>query len=888
MMTSNNGASELDKIVYISNELCRLKLTPKEFIAGFLTKEHPQLVYRRRTWATKFGWTSTVNLVQSIRNLFLMTQEGSDQWAEYIEGEAIRISRSQSPPIGYYPCGSFQSAVSVTPGFFTDLAMDQRKDRLTNNDTPFLYNILVGTLARAGAEVFTPEELDADHPQDPCPSPTTSPDDTSDTHLSSDECDELAYKGSVFSTATPGKQDRQARSAQTAAVICSMMAFARNRRQNGLQLANSICFVACGVSETINEYLHYIGLTSSRKTALVALQSLSRAAANNIVNSMSVMNRLAPSLCIDNLDMEQRVHLASVGTQNRMFHGTWGYIHVHSKSLLDSLDPDKLTLAEYHMSLRPLADWVIDPNLFLPTDSTNDYADVWKSQIATVMLKYVATPTDRKAMISTDPPTVEQVSWEVPDIHMLRLMDESDNSAEGIGQVMEALQRQSGLEPEEFFGRLQLINGDLGTAQLFNAIRSLRNPSEHCEHHLNNVTFSLGASHTLWNISQAILTKHFGNSSKMDDLGVWQYLDSLGIPPEKVIQKKDFSKMITALTHVHEATIQHCLRVVMDIHDKPISEVLPELPSERWNSIVEQCYVQYCSPQARQAASTRVCQKLSTLLIRLQDFSTVVEANRSMKAGDVGRLINIWKMWSIMTQSLPGLTHYSAYLPRLVLMLTKILPNDLAKLMRHDLLVSPSGRPNHFVAKDFLLENHNYWLKFFYVRAGIGTQIDRLRRLFSSNIPLLRTMFRSLRRDSGGRYVQQTHKHILNLRSLERFTQMAQDNDILDDLPLKSPLSIPIMPDTYLDGIQCLKKEIRGKPSELGRFLLHLPLFLDQDNIEISDDEEDMIIDGIRADTPTPNGYSSPEESDEDEDQANEDDEQVNDDSQSEDEEMSM
>jgi hypothetical protein len=57
--------------------------------------------------------------------------------------------------------------------------------------------------------------------------------------------------------------------------------------------------------------------------------------------------------------------------------------------------------------------------------------------------------------------------------------------------------------------------------------------------------------------------------------------------------------------------------------------------------------------------------------------------------------------------------------------------------MRHNLLVSPSGRPNHFVAKDFLLENHNYWLKFFYTQAGIGTQIERLKKLFSSNIPLV-------------------------------------------------------------------------------------------------------------------------------------------------------
>jgi hypothetical protein len=102
----------------------------------------------------------------------------------------------------------------------------------------------------------------------------------------------------------------------------------------------------------------------------------------------------------------------------------------------------------------------------------------------------------------------------------------------------------------------------------------------------------------------------------------------------------------------------------------------------------------------------------------MQDFSTVVEANRAMKAGDVGRLINIWKMWSVMTQSLPGLTHYSAYLPRLVLFLTQILPPDLAKLIRHTLLVSPSGRPNHFVAKDFFLETYNYLLKFFYCWGG--------------------------------------------------------------------------------------------------------------------------------------------------------------------------
>jgi hypothetical protein len=46
----------------------------------------------------------------------------------------------------------------------------------------------------------------------------------------------------------------------------------------------------------------------------------------------------------------------------------------------------------------------------------------------------------------------------------------------------------------------------------------------------------------------------------MDDLGVWRSLDALGIPPEKVIQKKDFTKMLQAMEQAHEATLHHCLR----------------------------------------------------------------------------------------------------------------------------------------------------------------------------------------------------------------------------------------------------------------------------------------------------------------------------------------
>jgi hypothetical protein len=171
--------------------------------------------------------------------------------------------------------------------------------------------------------------------------------------------------------------------------------------------------------------------------------------------------------------------------------------------------------------------------------------------------------------------------------------------------------------------------------------------------------------------------------------------------------------------------------------DKPNHQDV-RIPTERWNSIVDQCYDRFFSPQARSAAATEgTCPKLRNTMLRMHDFSTVVEAKRSMKAGDVGRLMLIWKKWSLMAQALKGITNYSTYLPRMVLMLTVVLPPALSKYMRHNLLMSPSGRPEHFVAKDYWLEIQNYWIKFLFNNNGTGTQIEQLRNVFSVNIFLV-------------------------------------------------------------------------------------------------------------------------------------------------------
>jgi len=177
----------------------------------------------------------------------------------------------------------------------------------------------------------------------------------------------------------------------------------------------------------------------------------------------------------------------------------------------------------------------------------------------------------------------------------------------------------------------------------------------------------------------------------------------------------------------------------MGTENEPVGDLdcIPTIPTHEWNQIVKNCYSKFLSPTARRSVSKEKSPKLFAYLARLHDFSTVVEANRATKAGDIGRLISMWKVWSIMSQSLTKLVNYRSYLPRLVLLLNHILTPSMSKLIRHSILISPSGRPNHFVPKDFFLETQNYWLKFFYNQSGIGTKVERLQEMFSLNMTLV-------------------------------------------------------------------------------------------------------------------------------------------------------
>ncbi|KNZ44641.1 uncharacterized protein VP01_896g4 [Puccinia sorghi] len=103
---------------------------------------------------------------------------------------------------------------------------------------------------------------------------------------------------------------------------------------------------------------------------------------------------------------------------------------------------------------------------------------MWISHIACVMFQYVAKPDQPAKSISPYPPYIDLISHTCLYIRMLKLMEASDNSAEGIGQVINSIAQQADLSTEEFYSHLILMDRDLATVCHFNSLCSLCSPNK--------------------------------------------------------------------------------------------------------------------------------------------------------------------------------------------------------------------------------------------------------------------------------------------------------------------------------------------------------------------------------------------------------------------------
>ncbi|KAA1071813.1 hypothetical protein PGT21_020050 [Puccinia graminis f. sp. tritici] len=469
--------SEAFKITTILDFMASMDHNPKSFIISFLQIKNDQAAIQRRYWRTPRGWEGTLSVIDALCDFICTDEVGKAFWEEKILSEATRIVVDQKPASGTYPKGGYFNTKNISQFFFYIDERERQEEELVQLDTPFLFNLLYNKMTRNRKKC---QAINEEEDNDP----------NSFRQLETQD-QQANISGEIFeeTLVAPTSLDHEIRAKKTAAAVCSMVSFVLNQRINGMQLANSVTFLASGVSDRVNHYLNYVGLSSSRRTAHRALEVLGEEAVKRIRQKFSKSQALIipPFLCIDNLDFEQRVHAKSLGHNSKMFHGTWGYVHHVNPTLVASVPPGDLTLESYKEYMKNVSTIDVTPKMFIASGAEDKHwTTVLKCQIAKVILQYIATPSDKDVPIISRPPKVEQISHDRPDITMLKLMIASDNSAQGVEDVCTGIIQQTDLDETEFYSRLLMLDGDLGTCVNVKCLQNQRFPSSHTENSLDN------------------------------------------------------------------------------------------------------------------------------------------------------------------------------------------------------------------------------------------------------------------------------------------------------------------------------------------------------------------------------------------------------------------
>ncbi|KAK4703081.1 hypothetical protein P7C70_g3138, partial [Phenoliferia sp. Uapishka_3] len=612
--------------------------------------------------------------------------------------------------------------------------------------------------------------------------------------------------------------------------IIGQIKYAFNQYDRGPALENGMMLMACGITERAQEYLQDCALSVSRKTVDATCLGLAKAQDAKLKTRAGDGDPFA--LTLDNLDLIDPRGEEQKEQTKKDHHSSFGYVHFYPKS--DAPAFDMKTFREHREAAHSTP---VQASIFSVTpEAGHSFRAGAKASMYRGLAKLCPWVGVRPNDARCSPPPVEQLPTDIPDLHVLHLMDESDNSAESFGQMLDASAEQLGISREDWALILRIIEYDAGSAALMEALRKERFPSTHGADGLESVMGVIGGSHLEWVIGGAILRRYYGEPG--DGQGytgtLWKLSMALGRSGFNTTKIKDFNKMELLLRDVASVSLLDCLLKVLKV--EKVDQIPTDMSRIDLETAVEEVLVTFLSAKALKNAKANAeeAPAFYESLLRLRDLVDYEEGVRAKEDGDIGRCIHFWERMTPLLLGANGVRHYRTHLLHLLLELKHDSPPLLRDLLRRGMLISPSGRAHKFCYKDFYLETLNYWLAYFFGGKGAGLKYERCRDLISANILLFRDLMYKMKRVTGRAVVMRNHTSVMKRSTLDAIMlELSQTNvhvscDSSADWERK------------VDDVRTLgaKKILSFKPQQLARLRYGPGGFVDMVQEEEGDDED--------------------------------------------------
>ncbi|EGG01482.1 uncharacterized protein MELLADRAFT_110975 [Melampsora larici-populina 98AG31] len=519
---------------YINN----LGMSPKEFMVTFLSSTEEEMVSRRRLSKVGLGGRQTRSIFKNLGRLTTPSNAGRDLWYKLILEEASQIVIEQEVTRGEFPAGGYVSSSAITPDFFS-VAAEQRRNELVRSGMHFLHTLIHRKIAHSLPKKSTnPKEDDVDMwPSQPSPTAALSEErSTGESRIDGamDEATVMSMENLVYVKTTPRSQAVH-RLEKVPTAVCAMIAVTCNRHSNAIPVANGLMAVAGGVSCRVHEWLHALGLMSSRSVILLAIDHFRILQEKRMIDLFKINHKLMPFL--------------------------------FQPALLAECSKEEVGLPVFLEAMAAADRAPVHIDLFAPAPAESKHWQlVIKSQLAKALIDYIdhipgAPDATHLPPLSLKPPSIDQIPMHTPNIHFLRMMDAPDSSADGVSRVIEQILGQIGMDAEAYAEHLLVAGGDVGSNQLVESLRMKRFPPIESVKGYESILSIFGGAHTTWNFAKALWTLHWGHSDKSEDTGVWRTAFALGLEYKKPAGSQDFNTIMRSIHIVHNANLVFVLRM---------------------------------------------------------------------------------------------------------------------------------------------------------------------------------------------------------------------------------------------------------------------------------------------------------------------------------------
>ncbi|KAJ7772145.1 hypothetical protein DFH07DRAFT_866360 [Mycena maculata] len=487
--------------------------------------------------------------------------------------------------------------------------------------------------------------------------------------------------------------------------VCAMLSMLRSQKANDYQVVIGLFLLASGSAKREMEVLAHAGLSISYSAIQEHVHTLSKEA---LARLQAVVKEKMIFIVWDNLNIAFRVESQRLNSANHFDNGTTGTAipvwnpFTNGDTALGTLPLD---MKPPRTTTDPVVDWGCEDILPTPTNAQElSHCCLW--QLKRLAIENIANLAHLKAAFE-ECPEVEPIAVHLTEQLPVPAMHEDESSINGTIRVYVTILKNLGITNADLRAHGLLFNdGDLLTDSLIDKIDSARRNSEGEIEGMKASVQRFGLFHAKMAGCRLVVNKHWGQpNSKWPGSLWWEHTQllkrkpmSAGWKAKKATPWKPSHELlqISLAAHVKDAFRIHCGQPDLDAWAASATMADVDAVAQR----VHRELFSTAALDALCAHSPELCDITHENVILLnRDALFYIEFVFAIKKGDIGRVINVLRVWMVMMRS------------------NKTMPK---RFFLHNWLVNLTGRPYSFKEVDLLQEHQNFWAKIIYNAKGVN------------------------------------------------------------------------------------------------------------------------------------------------------------------------